>query len=124
MQIIESSKYKRDFKKLKKKHLDKEINNINEIIDFISIFSNMKELLSNDLCKIYGIEKKKGNLKEIYTAEVNKKIRMYIRPVGEYPYDLEQIEIVELIEIDDKHYGRDNYGKWNRTFFKEIYWIL
>ena len=105
LQIIESSKYKRDFKKLKKKHLDKEINNINEIIDFISIFSNMKELLSNDLCKIYGIEKKKGNLKEIYTAEVNKKIRMYIHPVGEYPYDLEQIEIVELIEIDDKHYG-------------------
>ncbi len=30
---------------------------------------------------------------------------MYIHPVGEYPYDLEQIEIVELIEIDDKHYG-------------------
>ena len=36
----------------------KEINNINEICDFIIIFNNMKELLSNELCKIYGIEKK------------------------------------------------------------------
>ena len=83
----------------------KEINNINEICDFIIIFNNMKELLSNELCKIYGIEKKKGNLKEIYTARVNNKIRMYIQPVGNYPYNLEEIEIVELEKIDDKHYG-------------------
>lgn len=89
MKIIESSKYKRDLKKLEKKHMIKEINNINEICDFIIIFNNMKELLSNELCKIYGIEKKKGNLKEIYTARVNNKIRMYIQPVGNYPYNLE-----------------------------------
>ena len=105
MKIIESSKYKRDLKKLEKKHMIKEINNINEICDFIIIFNNMKELLSNELCKIYGIEKKKGNLKEIYTARVNNKIRMYIQPVGNYPYILEEIEIVELEKIDDKHYG-------------------
>lgn len=105
MKIIESSKYKRDLKKLEKKHMIKEINNINEICDFIIIFNNMKELLSNELCKIYGIEKKKGNLKEIYTARVNNKIRMYIQPVGNYPYNLEEIEIVELEKIDDKHYG-------------------
>ena len=96
MKIIESSKYKRDLKKLEKKHMIKEINNINEICDFIIIFNNMKELLSNELCKIYGIEKKKGNLKEIYTARVNNKIRMYIQTVGNYPYNLEEIEIVEL----------------------------
>lgn len=105
MKIIESSQYKRDLKKLEKKHMIKEINNINEICDFIIIFNNMKELLSNEICKIYGIEKKKGNLKEIYTARVNNKIRMYIHPVGNYPYNLEEIEIVELEKIDDKHYG-------------------
>ena len=32
-------------------------------------------------------------------------IRMYIQPVGNYPYNLEEIEIVELEKIDDKHYG-------------------
>lgn len=83
----------------------KELKIIDEICEFISVFNNMKELVSNNISKIYGIEKKKGNLKYIYTAKVNSKIRMYIRPLGEYPYDLEKIEIVELVEIDDKHYG-------------------
>ena len=32
------------------------------------------------------------------------KLRMYIKPIGEYPYNLEQIIEVELREIDDKHY--------------------
>lgn len=105
MQILESSKYKRDLKLLKKKNMTKQINSINEICEFISVFSNMKELLSNNLCKIYGIEKKKGNLKEIYTAKVDSKIRLYIHPLGEYPYNLEEIEIIVLEEIDSKHYG-------------------
>lgn len=30
---------------------------------------------------------------------------MYIKPVGEYPYELEQIIEIELVEIDDRHYG-------------------
>ena len=105
MYIIENNKYKRDIKKLQKKHMIKELKIIDEICEFISVFNNMKELVSNNISKIYGIEKKKGNLKYIYTAKVNSKIRMYIRPLGEYPYDLEKIEIVELVEIDDKHYG-------------------
>lgn len=105
MIIIESSRYKRGIKKLKQKHMIKEINNIEEICEFISFFSNMKELLSNNMSKIYGIEKKKGNLREIYTANINSKLRIYIHPVGDYPYKLEEIETIELIEIDDKHYG-------------------
>lgn len=30
---------------------------------------------------------------------------MYINPVGIYPYELDEIVEVELIEIDDQHYG-------------------
>ena len=105
MIIIESSHYKRDLKKLKKKNMIKEIETIQEILEFITIFKNMQELLSSNLCTIYGITKKKGNLKEIYTAKVNNKIRMYMHPLGDYPFDLKEIEIIELCEIDDKHYG-------------------
>ena len=51
------------------------------------------------------IEKKKGDLKEIYTAKVNNKIRLCLKPEGEYPYDLVSIESIEFVKIDDKHYG-------------------
>ena len=30
---------------------------------------------------------------------------MYIKPIGEYLYQLEEIVEVELVEIDDRHYG-------------------
>lgn len=43
--------------------------------------------------------------KEIYTARINSKLRMYIKPIGKYPYKLEEIVEIELREIDDKHYG-------------------
>lgn len=103
--IKESSKYKRDLKKLEKKHMTKEINNIKEICEFITLFSNMHELLSNNQRFLYGIEKKKGDLKEIYTARVNQKIRLYMHPIGDYPYNLVEIEMIELEKIDDRHYG-------------------
>lgn len=66
---------------------------------------NMKELVLNPLSKLYNIEKKSNDLKEIYTARINSKIRMYIKPIGEYPYNLEEILELELVCIDDKHYG-------------------
>lgn len=66
---------------------------------------NMQKLVNSSLSKIYGIEKKNGNLKDIYTAKVNDKIRLYLKPEGEYPYDLVSIESIEFVKIDDKHYG-------------------
>lgn len=67
--------------------------------------NNMKELMLNPLSIVYNIEMKTGTLKEIYTARINQKLRMYIRPVGRYPYKLEEVVEVELEQIDDKHYG-------------------
>lgn len=105
MIIKETSAYKRDLKKLIKKHMIKEVENIYEICEYISLFNNMQELLSNNQTKLYGIEKKKGNLKEIYTAKVNDKIRLYLHPDGDYPYNLIEINGIILEKIDDKHYG-------------------
>ena len=65
----------------------------------------MKEVVIDNLSKVYGINKKNGPLKEIYTAKINNKLRLYIKPCGDYPYNLVEIEKVEFIKIDDKHYG-------------------
>ena len=98
--------YERTYKKcIVDKHLKKELDRINKIEVFIKLCENMQELITNDLCVIYGIQKKKGDLKEIYTAKVNNKIRLHMKPVGEYPYNMIEIQDIEFIKIDDSHYG-------------------
>lgn len=85
--------------------MNKELTTI-EAIEVLMVESeNMKKLMLNPLARVYNINKKSGILKEIYTANVNKKIRMYIKPIGEYPYKLEEIVEIELEQIDDRHYG-------------------
>ena len=107
IKIIKSSTYKKEYKKkLENKHLNKEIDVIRKIERLIIETPNMKELMLNPLHIVYGIEKKSGDLKEIYTARLNSKLRLYIKPNAEYPYDnLEQIVELEFVKIDDKHYG-------------------
>lgn len=65
----------------------------------------MKEFMLSPFHIVYGVEKKTGNLKNIYTARINSKLRLYIKPIGNYPYTLEDIVEISFIEIDDKHYG-------------------
>lgn len=104
--IIRNKTYERDLKKkIISKHKNKELANIYSIEYLIKKSQNFKELLSNPESKLYNIKKKSGNLKEIYTAYVNSKIRLYIKPYGDYPYNLAEIEKIEFIKIDDKHYG-------------------
>ena len=107
IKIIKSSTYKKEYKKkLENKHLNKEIDVIRKIERLIIETPNMKELMLNPLHIVYGIDKKGGDLKEIYTARLNSKLRLYIKPNAEYPYDnLEQIVELEFVKIDDKHYG-------------------
>lgn len=106
LKIIKTSKYKRDLqKKIIKKHMKKEELTIEAIEELIIQSQTMKILMLNPLERVYNINKKSGVLKEIYTANINDKIRMYIKPVGIYPYELDEIVEVELIEIDDQHYS-------------------
>lgn len=106
LQIIKTSVYKRDLKrKIINKHMDKEYEELCKIEDLLLSVNNMQELINHPLKNVYGIEKKKGNLKDIYTADLNTKIRLYFRPMGDYPYNLIEIEKVEFEKIDNKHYG-------------------
>ena len=103
--INKTKTYERDLKKIISKHKVDELEKIMHIESLIKSSSNIQKLISSSLSKIYGIEKKKGDLKEIYTAKVNNKIRLYLKSEGEYPYDLVSIESIEFVKIDDKHYG-------------------
>ena len=106
MKIIKSNSYIKDYKKkIVYKHLNNEIERISDIENLILDSQNLKSLLHNPLSKIYNIEKKKQNLKEIYTARINNKIRLYIKPIGKYPYNTIEITELEFLKIDDKHYG-------------------
>ena len=105
MIIHYSSRYQKDYKKLVKKHMIDEINNIEKIKNVIVSSNNLHELFLNPYSKIYGFSQKHGNLKEIITARVNSKIRLWMMPIGEYPYDYISIVEIEMIEIDESHYG-------------------
>lgn len=106
MQIVKTSSYKQDLKrKIINKNLLMELEVINKIEDLIISSNNMQELIFSPFKNVYHIEKKCGNLKEIYTARINKKIRLYMKPIGTYPYNLMELNKIEFIKIDDKHYG-------------------
>ena len=106
MYIIKSKQYKKDYKKIiLNKHLEREKDSL-EMLEFALVEAkNLKNIIHSDIAITYHIEKKTGNLKEIYTARINKKLRLYIKPIGEYPYNNEEIIEIEFIKIDDKHYG-------------------
>lgn len=106
MKIIKDKTYIKDYKKkIVYKHLQYEIERIRDIENLILDSKDLKSLMLNPLRIIYGIEQKKGDLKEIYTADINQKIRLYIKPIGEYPYNMLEITELEFLKIDNRHYG-------------------
>lgn len=106
MIIIKSKGYLKDYNKLiKRNHLVKEENRIKDIEKIINAFNNMQELFVSPYKNIYNFEQKKENLKEIFTVRINHKLRLIMKPLIEYPYNYIEIEELEFINIDDKHYG-------------------
>ena len=72
--IIKSKAYERDLKKkIIAKHMNRELANIIAIEYLIKKSPNFKILINNPESKLYNITKKSGDLKEIYTAYINKK---------------------------------------------------
>lgn len=104
MNIIESDKYKKSYKKVLK-YKKREMERLENIKNLIIAKDNFHELLIDPYKNIYYIEKKSGVYKEYYTARLNSKIRLFMKPVGEYPY--KEIEITDIVfeDIDDTHYG-------------------
>lgn len=106
MIIIKSKQYIKSLKKyILDKHLKNEMLRISNIENLIISSSNLQDLVDNEYKNIYHIEQKKGPLKELYTARINSKIRLIMKPIGDYPYNKIEIESLEFIDIDTKHYG-------------------
>lgn len=106
MKIIKTKTYERDYKnKLVKKHKKEEIENIEDLELLILMSKNFDLVLKDDLSHYMKVEKKKGNLKEVYTARIGKKGRLIMVPIGEYPYVAVEIKEIIFEEIDDSHYG-------------------
>lgn len=106
MKIIKSKNYEKDYKKkILNKYKQKEIDRIQSIEELVLDSENLKSLLLNPLSLVYNIRQKEGVLKEIFTANVNSKIRLYMKPIEEYPYNKIEIKSIEFLKIDDKHYG-------------------
>lgn len=106
MVIIKSKAYLKNLDKLIiKKNLLKELERINNIENLIIALPTLQDIVCSPFKDIYHIEQKKGNLKEFYTARINNKIRLIMKPLGEYPYNKMEIIEIEFINIDDSHYG-------------------
>lgn len=106
MVIIKSKKYLRDFNKLiVNKNLQKELERINNIENLIIALPTLQDVICSPFKNIYHIEQKKGDLKEFYTARINNKVRLIMKPHGSYPYNKMEITEIEFINIDDSHYG-------------------
>ena len=106
MIIIKDKKYLKSYKKyILDKNLKKEIDRIYNIENIIINALNLQALINSPYKNIYHIEQKKGNLKQYYTARINSKMRLIMKPVGEYPYNTLEIQEIEFLDIDTKHYG-------------------
>jgi plasmid maintenance system killer protein len=104
MNIIESNNYKKAYKKVLK-NKDKEKERLNKIITIFLEYPTLHDVMITPYKEIYYIEQKHANLKEYYTARLNKTMRLIMKPVGEYPYNTVEITDIEFIDIDNKHYG-------------------
>lgn len=81
MRIIKEKTYIKDVnKKILKNHKIKEQELLNQIENLILDSENLEMLLRNPLSRIYHIEKKEGDLKEIYTARLEK-LRLHMKPI-------------------------------------------
>lgn len=106
MIIIKDKQYLKSYKKnIINKNLLKEKERIQNIENLIINSKNLQSLINSPYKNIYHIEQKKADLKEYYTARVNSKIRLIMKPVGIYPYNKIEIKEIEFIDIDIKHYG-------------------
>jgi plasmid maintenance system killer protein len=104
MKLTESSKYKRSYKKLVNKHLNKELGIIDIIKNQIYLSKSMDDFMRSSIKYKFNIEQKKGDLKEFFTARLNGHTRLIMRPCGDYPYNLIEIVEIEFIDINEKHY--------------------
>lgn len=107
MNIIETSKYKKTYKKIIiDKHLSKEKEVLNIVLGIIELYPNLQSLMNSLYQSKYDIRQKEGNLKEYISVSINQRIRLIIKPISELPYNYIEIVDIELVEVNDDHYKR------------------
>ena len=104
MNIIESKNYQKSYKKLLKNN-KKEQEKLNKIITVFLEYPTLHDVLHTPYKEVYYIEQKKWELKGYYTARLNQKMRLIMKPIGEYPYNTMEITDIEFVDIDNTHYG-------------------
>ena len=105
MNIIESKNYKKTYNKiLKNKTIEQEC--LEKIKNVIISSNTLHDVITSPFKNIYHIEQKKENLKYLYTARLNKNIRLIMIPVGNYPYNTMEITDIIFEDIDNNHYKK------------------
>lgn len=92
-------------KKLGCSHKYKELEKLNNIEELLIEEENLGELFLNPLSKSYKFEQLTGNKSSLFSARLNQKVRVIFKPSCDQPYEYQNIIEIEMIEIDDKHYG-------------------
>ena len=103
MNIIESTKYKRKYKELNRKHMISELSTIEQICLIIESYDNLKLLMSSYYKLKYNIEELKGDMKDFFSIRINNKLRLIIKPIVDYPYNYIEVYDLEFIDLSD-HY--------------------
>lgn len=107
MVVHESSSFKRSYKKvIINKHKIEEAKKLEFLKDVFLNNNSLHDIMISNYKNIYNIEKKKGNLKEYYSARLNSKMRLLMKPFGNYPYNEIEIVEIEFVDIDNSHYGK------------------
>ena len=107
MNIIETSKYKKTYKKIIiDKHLSEEKEVLNIVLGIIELYPNLQSLMNSIYQRKYDIRQKEGNLKEYISVSINQRIRLIIKPISELPYNYVEIVDIELVQVNDDYYKR------------------
>ena len=107
MNIIESDNYKKSYKKLLKTGV-REKERIENIKNLLISKKTLHDVMIDPLQNVYHIEQLTGNRHE-YSARLNNsnnKIRLIMKPVGNYPYNIMEITDIIFDDVDNYHYER------------------
>ena len=107
MNIIESDKYKKSYKKLIKNNKE-EVDRIENIKMFLISKKTLHDVMMDPWHNIYHIHELKETRHE-YSAKIsnsNNKLRLIMKPVGNYPYNTIEITDIEFYDLDNYHYKR------------------
>jgi len=105
MIINKTSSYKKSITKLKRKHKNKELENICKLEEILLNHKSLHALMISSIWRIYRFEKLIGDTKSIFSARINKQYRLEFKPINEIGYEFIDVVELDLNEISN-HYKK------------------